>query len=212
MSLWTVFWLFAKFGVLCFGGGYVLVPLIADELVSTPGVENYGVLTPDMFGNLLAIAQMTPGPIGLNTATFVGYLSGLRGFDSIIMGCFGGVVGSAGVLFPGFILIILASYYLQRCKDSFWVKGLLTGLRPASVALIFMAVVIFLGLSAFADRLPLAEWAASFFREGAAFQWPDVRWGGVLIIAITLAVQSKWKINVIYLLLAAGVLGALICR
>ncbi|MDD4818099.1 MAG: chromate transporter [Victivallaceae bacterium] len=212
MSLWAVFLVFAKFGLLCFGGGYVLVPLIADELVIVPGVENYGVLTPEMFGNLLAIAQMTPGPIGLNTATFVGYLSGMRGFGSVVMGCLGGAVGSAGLLFPGFVLVILASYYLHRCRDSFVVRGLLTGLRPASVALIFMAVVIFLGMSAFDGRLPFAEWTASFWGGGMVPDWPELRWGGVFIVVSAMLTLAKWRVNVIYLMLAAGVLGAFICR
>ena len=68
MSLFAIYLLFIKYGLLSFGGGYVLVMLFIHDLV-----EKYKLLTSSEFANLLAIAQMTPGPIGINTATYVGY-------------------------------------------------------------------------------------------------------------------------------------------
>lgn len=69
MTLLEIYWAFFKFGLLCFGGGYMLVPLLSAELVGTGPNDP---LTPEAFANLVSIAQVTPGPIGINTATYVG--------------------------------------------------------------------------------------------------------------------------------------------
>lgn len=211
MSLWTLYWLFAKFGVLCFGGGYVLVPLIIDELVIADGVNNYAVLTRDMFGNLMAIAQMTPGPIGLNTATFVGYLTG-SARSGIAGGLVGGAVGTCGLLLPGLVLVILASYYLERFKDSPVVKGLLSGLRPASLALVMLAVVIFLGMGIFDDALPLRDLANAALYDAPPPEWPRFHWPAAVIALAAMAVVWRWKINVIWIMLAAAAGGVFFCR
>ncbi|MEA4862927.1 MAG: chromate transporter [Victivallaceae bacterium] len=211
MSLWTLYWLFAKFGVLCFGGGYVLVPLIIDELVMADGVDNFAVLTPAMFGNLVAIAQMTPGPIGLNTATFVGYMAG-SAHGGIGAGIVGGLVGTCGLLLPGLALVILASYYLDRFKDSLVVEGLLAGLRPASLALIMMAVVIFLGMGIFDGPLPLRGVAGAWLYGLELPSWPHFNWPAAAIALGSVVVLRRWKVNVVWILLAAGALGAFFCR
>ena len=70
MTFWELYVTFFKFGLLCFGGGYMLVPLLSADLVgNAPGAP----LTPEAFANLVSIAQVTPGPIGINTATYVGF-------------------------------------------------------------------------------------------------------------------------------------------
>ncbi|MGE4565584.1 MAG: chromate transporter, partial [Victivallaceae bacterium] len=68
MSLYTLYLLFVKYGLLSFGGGYALVPLLIADLV-----HHRGIMTSPEFGKLVALAQMTPGPIGINTATYVGF-------------------------------------------------------------------------------------------------------------------------------------------
>ena len=76
---------FCKFSVLCFGGGYMLIPLLTEEFVG-PGK----VLSESAFGNLVSVAQVTPGPVGLNTATYVGYVNG---------GFFGSLAASLGLVY-----------------------------------------------------------------------------------------------------------------
>ena len=101
ISLFGLYWVFFKFGLLCFGGGYMLVPLLTAELVG-PGKP----LAPEEFANLLSIAQATPGPIGINTATYVGYTQ---------HGVTGAVLATLGMITPAMILVILAIRLLKRC-------------------------------------------------------------------------------------------------
>ena len=180
MSMLAVYWLFFQFGLLCFGGGYVLVPLIIANIVENPNF----ILDADMFGNLVAIAQMTPGPIGLNTGTFVGYLEGAGAANNIFTGIIGGIVGTAGILTPGYFLVIGASYYLKKWEKSLIVQGILGGIRPASVALILMAVMIFMGMSVFRSELPFEKWMEYLLGFAEAPEWPGFRFSGFAIMAV----------------------------
>ena len=120
MNIFYIYLLFVKYGLLSFGGGYVLVTLFIHDLV-----EKYQLLTAGEFANLLAIAQMTPGPIGINTATFVGYKT---------FGILGGVVATAGLLTPAIFLIITAVYYFRKWEKSPIVQGMLSGMDVSPVA------------------------------------------------------------------------------
>ena len=140
ISLFGLYWVFFKFGLLCFGGGYMLVPLLTAELVG-PGKP----LAPGEFANLLSIAQATPGPIGINTATYVGYTQ---------HGVVGAVLATLGMITPAMILVILAIRLLKRWESSLAVQGFLTGMRPASFGLILSAAVIFAELSVFTGEIP----------------------------------------------------------
>ena len=110
MSILTLFLTFVKFGLLCFGGGYVLVPLIIQDFVQTRKL-----FTPEEFGNLLSISQVTPGPIGINTATYVGYMQN---------GFFGSLVATFSLIFPALILTPLAIISLNKWQDKFVVKDI----------------------------------------------------------------------------------------
>ena len=94
MSPAALFLVFAKFGCICFGGGFVLVPLLIAEMV-----EKRQVISMDVFGNLVSIAQVTLGPIGINAATYIGYLQG---------GVPGSLLASLGLVFPSLVLGPLA--------------------------------------------------------------------------------------------------------
>lgn len=208
MSMLAVYWLFFQFGLLCFGGGYVLVPLIIANIVENPNF----ILDADMFGNLVAIAQMTPGPIGLNTGTFVGYLEGAGAANNIFTGIIGGIVGTAGILTPGYFLVIEASYYLKKWEKSLIVQGILGGIRPASVALILMAVMIFMGMSVFRSELPFEKWMEYLLGFAEAPEWPGFRFSGFAIMAVSTALMLWKKVNVFYLMIISAVVGAFICR
>ena len=134
-----VFFTFAQFGLLCFGGGNVLVPIYVRTFVgpAAPLLQ----LTPDHFGNLLAVTQMTPGPISVNAATFFGYKLG---------GALGSFVATAGLLFPSFILLVLALRSLSKWRRSRIVRGLLLGVAPATMCLMCDAALVFGGMSALA--------------------------------------------------------------
>ncbi|MDY5955150.1 MAG: chromate transporter [Kiritimatiellia bacterium] len=124
---------FAKYGLLCFGGGYSLMPLLMADLV-----RKDSLLSEESFATLASIAQLTPGPIGLNTATYVGYTQAGLG---------GALIASLAMLLPSFLILTLAARLLQAHRDHPIVKGFLAGVRPVSLGLILLAGLIFAGLT-----------------------------------------------------------------
>ncbi|MBR1921078.1 MAG: chromate transporter [Kiritimatiellae bacterium] len=133
---WLGVLLFAKYGVLCFGGGFVLVPMYLQDFVGA--AAPYLQLPAEEFSNLMALTQMTPGPIGVNGATYFGYR---------LAGVAGALGASAALLLPGSLLAFLAFNSLERFKASRVVQGLLKGVRPASVALMSVALWSFAEMS-----------------------------------------------------------------
>lgn len=131
-----VFWSFVKFGLLGFGGGFVLVPVYLQEFVGAdaPLLQ----LTAEEFSNLMALTQITPGPVSVNAATFFGYR---------LAGGFGGLVATAALLLPSLFLLTAALTGLEKWKRSRFVRGLLWGVKPATNALMLKAGVIFAGMS-----------------------------------------------------------------
>ena len=131
-----LFWIFVKFGLMCFGGGFVLIPAYMDQFV---GPEASMLNLPvEEFSNLMALTQVTPGPVSVNSATFFGYRIG--SFS-------GAVVATAGLLMPSYFLLTGALTSLDKWKSSRIVRGLLRGIRPATVALMISALVVFGGMS-----------------------------------------------------------------
>ena len=105
-----LFLTFVKYGLLCFGGGYMLIPLLLSDFVGEGKV-----FTSEEFGNLVSIAQMTPGPVGINTATYVGYLQGAF---------LGALLATFGLVVPSLILGSAAVTGINRWKDTFAVRGI----------------------------------------------------------------------------------------
>lgn len=125
MILLRLFITFFKIGAFSFGGGYAMIPLIEREVV-----EIYKWLPIDEFLDIIAISQMTPGPIAVNSATFVGYK---------IAGFWGSIVATIGVALPSFILITLISVFMERYRNITIVDSFFQGVRPAVIALIVQA-------------------------------------------------------------------------
>ena len=123
-----LFWAYFKVGLFGFGGGYAILSMIQFEVV-----ERYGWLTDQEFTDIVAISQMTPGPIGINTATYVGYTAT------------GGVLGSAlatfAICLPSFLLALTISYYLIKYKDSPYLVRFFKTLSPVTVGLIASAAL-----------------------------------------------------------------------
>ena len=199
MSLFTLFWTFFKFGLVSFGGGYVLVPLLIAEFV-----DRRGIISTDAFGNLVSIAQVTPGPIGINSATYVGFTQG---------GFCGAVIASAGLVMPSILIGSLAVYYINKWKEKLLVKGILKGVRSAALAMLFYAVVIFLGMSVFTQSIPFRSlWNlitvhAPDFPAGFAFSLP-----AFLICGVTVVLIAKTRLSMTLLIVLSAIAGALICR
>ena len=188
---------FCKFSVLCFGGGYMLIPLLTEEFV---GPDH--VLTESAFGNLVSVAQVTPGPVGLNTATYVGYVNG---------GFFGSLAASLGLIAPTVLIGCSAVAGINRWKDTFLVRGMLKGTRLAAVAMIMYAVTIFFGMSIFTQQIPWDAFGALFkferpvLPDGFAISLP-----GILICGTVIVLMLKTKLPTTAVLLGSAAAGALL--
>jgi len=140
-----LFWEFAKVGLFCVGGGYASMPLIQASVVDT-----YHWLTLGEFIDIFTISQMTPGPIGINAATFAGMK--VAGFG-------GAVAATLGFAAPSLLLGILLARLFFRYGDIGPIRGALNGLRPAVVALISAAGISFLFLALWNTETPPADWS-----------------------------------------------------
>lgn len=118
---------FGKFGGITFGGGYAIVALLEDELV-----RKKGWLTQDELFNIITIGESTPGPIAVNTATFVGYR---------LAGVLGGVVATAALVFPAWLVIVVVSGFYLQFRENTWVAAALAGIRVAAIVLIARAFI-----------------------------------------------------------------------
>lgn len=199
MNLWTLFWLFVKFGSVSFGGGFVLSPLLIAEMV-----EKRHVISLEAFGNLVSIAQVTPGPIGINSATYMGYIQG---------GVAGGILASIGLILPSLILGPMIFYAVARWKNSLLISGLLKGVRPVSLALVFFAVFLFMGMSVFTAPIPF-EAIGELIRSGSFTIPQDFRlsFGGLAVCLAVLLLMWKTRLSTTWLILLSAAAGALICR
>ena len=121
-------WAYLKIGLFGFGGGYAMLSLIQREVVDS------GWITSQMFTDIVAISQMTPGPIGINSATYIGYV--------VTGSVLGSLITTIAVVLPPFILTLIASHYIQRHKQSPFIKGAFMGLRPVVVGLIASAALL----------------------------------------------------------------------
>jgi chromate transporter len=174
-----LFWEFCKIGMFCVGGGYASMPLIQASVVDT-----WHWLSFSEFVDIFTISQMTPGPIGINAATFAG---------TKIAGLGGAISATVGFVTPAFFLgIILAKLFLTYGNIG-PIRGALNGLRPAVVALICAASVSFI-------------WLAVWNTETIPAHFADISIGGMIILVLAV-LATRRKIGVIKVLIGSGVLG-----
>ena len=174
---------FLQIGVMSIGGGYAALPLIRQQVV-----ETHSWLQMSEFTDLITIAEMTPGPIAVNAATFVG--TRIAGFPGALVATLGCVLG------PCMIVLLLAWLY-NNYRNLSIIQGILGGLRPAVVALIASA-----GLSI----LLTALWGST----SPAHWLRDIQWIPVCIFAAAFFVLRKWKPGPVYVMLGCGVIGILL--
>lgn len=132
-----IIWAYLKIGLFGFGGGYAMLSLIQREIVDS------GWITSQMFTDIVAISQMTPGPIGINSATYIGY--------ALTGSIFGSVLATATVVAPPFVLILYTGHFIRRHKDSPIIKSIFQGLRPVVVGLIASAALLLMNAENFGD-------------------------------------------------------------
>ena len=197
IKLLTIFLIFVHFGLLCFGGGNVLTPIFIDELVN-----GRAWMTLDEFGNLLAIAQVTPGPISINASTFLGYRQA---------GIPGAIAATVGLLFPSFILMTLALRSLKKWSDNRIVKGIMWGVAPATMGLMVVTVLIFVEMSILNGPIPWNTLADTLTFTHPT--WPEglrFRPAAACIAISSTVVLCKTKIQITTVILVCAAIGAII--
>jgi len=127
MILFDLFFTFFKIGIVSFGGGYAVLAFMQKEII-----ELHQWLSPESFVDIVAIAEMTPGPIAVNASTFVGYN---------MYGVPGALLCTACVLAVPFTLSLIVSFYFEKFRDNRWLKKALLGIRPAVVGIIAAACI-----------------------------------------------------------------------
>ena len=196
MILWKLFWEFFKTGLFAIGGGMATVPFLQDISAKT------GWFTAADLANMIAVSESTPGPMGVNMATYVGYTVGSQQLGGTGMGVVGAVVATLGLIFPSIVVILIVAYFLKRFRDSKLVDSVLYGLRPASVALISAAGV---EIVLFAVLRVESIWKIA----DASLSWKSV----VLALAVfagTNLIPRLKKIHPIWFIAASAVAGVLL--
>ena len=133
VELFTTFFLIGMFTI---GGGYAMLSLIQNEVVTVHGWIDDGTFT-----DIVAVSQMTPGPIGINSATYVGYEVLMNSGASEVVCVLGSFTATFAVVLPSFIIVLLLCKIYDRWKDHYLFKGVLTGLKPATLGLIGTAAL-----------------------------------------------------------------------
>ena len=176
-----LFYVYLKIGILGFGGGYAMLSLIQADVV-----DKYGWITLQEFTDIVAISQMTPGPIAINSATYIGYTAIHNAGYSPAMAILGSCLTTFAVCIPSFLLVLLISYSYARFRNNKYVEAAFLVLRPVTVGLIAAAALLLMNQENFIDY-------KSFLIFGAAF-------------ILTL----KFKVHPILMILLAGVAGMVI--
>lgn len=142
-------WSYLKIGLFGFGGGYAMLALIEREIVGP------GWISEQTFTDIVAVSQMTPGPIGINSATYIGYVApGVysSAYANPFYGILGSILCTLVVVIPSFILMLKTSHIIARHKDSVVVKGIFSGLRPVVVGLIGSAALLLMNSANFGSE------------------------------------------------------------
>lgn len=196
MIFLRLFWTFFKIGLFSFGGGYVMIPIIQNE------IEAHGWIAAREFADIIAISQMTPGPIAVNAATYVGVKTA---------GFWGAAAATLGIALPSFLIIIIIANFMMKFKESQVVGAVLKGIRPVTIGLIGTAIVFFAEMSIFTAALPFElfyQWDADLWR--LRISEIGVQPGAVVIFWIILIGTKKCKLHPIIAIILSAVLGLIL--
>lgn len=134
MTYLYLFLEFFKIGLFAVGGGPATIPFLQDLARS-----DYGWFNPEELSVMIAVSESTPGPIGLNMATYAGYNAGFAEFGTI-GAIFGGITSTMGLVTPSIIVIVIIAGFLKKFKENEYVKSAFSGIRPVVTALVLFAV------------------------------------------------------------------------
>ena len=176
-----LFYTFFKIGLFGFGGGYAMLSMIQGEVVT-----RHGWLTSQEFTDIVAISQMTPGPIGINSATYVGFTA----TGSV----WGSIIATLAVVLPSYILMLAISKFFLKYQKHPVVEAVFSGLRPAVVGLLASAALVLMNAENFSSP---KEDMYSFIIS-------------CLIFLVAFIGTRKYKINPILMIVACGIAGLIL--
>jgi len=179
-----LFWTFLKIGLFTFGGGYAMVALIQSEVCT-----RFGWLTPQEFTDILAVSQATPGPIGINAATYTGYTAVVNAGYDPWLGVVGSLLASGAVILLPVLLMVLAVRLLGKMQGNKDVENVFRILRMAVVGLIAAAALQLLSVESFG----IPGWNLQFVVS--------------VVIFVAVFVLSMKKVSPVWLILASGLVG-----
>ena len=189
MIFFELFYTFFLIGIMTFGGGYAMIPMIQDSVVG------HGWMTLNELTDFIAISEATPGPFAINIATFVGNNVG---------GILGAICTTLGVVLPSFIIILIVAFVLSKFLKSKYVKGALAGVRPIVLALIlYTAAILLIRILLFGGN--------ALYSQQITF---DTKALGILLITSGILVVyklfNKKSLNTLLVLLLTAVLGLIV--
>jgi chromate transporter len=188
MILWQLFFTFLKVGAFAFGGGYAMLSLIGDSVLS------YGWMSEEELLNFVGVETVVPGPIAVNMATYIGYEQA---------GFLGALLATVGVVLPSFFIILIVAALVRNLLKYPPVQSFITSLRPALGGLI-LSVAVTMALKVFLGVESVKNAAVSF------------DWRTLVVLAAVIAVPALWKrwrkreFSSILLVVISGVLGVLL--
>lgn len=195
---WQLVWAYLKIGIFGFGGGYAMLSLVEREVVTS------GWIKEEVFTDIVAISQMTPGPIGINSATYIGYVAPgevnpeLTNVGWSLLGSF---LATLAVVIPSFLLVLYSAHFIRRHSESGAIKAVFAGLRPVIVGLIASAAIMLMNRANFNPRN--IDWQL----------WTNI---GICVAAFCLAYfpiklkKKKFKFHPILIIIFAGITGLIL--
>ena len=187
-----LFWEFFKAGLFAIGGGMATVPFLQEISRKT------GWYTAGDLADMIAVSESTPGPIGVNMATYVGYTT-VHNHYGPIAGIFGGILSTVGLVLPSVIIILIVARFLEKFRENRYVNAAMYGLRAASVALISSAGISIVMIAVFQIN-SIEEWKAAVI---------DYR---CFVLAVLVLIMTRWvpkikDLHPIIFIIASAVIG-----
>ncbi len=195
LLLLELFWTFFVIGMFTFGGGYAIMSLIQAQVVF-----GKAWITEETFIDIVAISQMTPGPIGINAATYIGYDVLFQATGSHLLGVAGSGIATLALMLPSFVIVLLIVKFYTRFKGNSLFEGTMGWLRPTVAGLIGAAAVILIIKTTWTGGVPNIQVVSENF--------PD--WKSWCLLGGAFAASYWGKVNPIYLILAGAAAGLLL--
>ena len=186
MIFLELFYTFLKIGLFSFGGGYGMLSVIQGEVVTW-----HAWITASEFTDIVAVSQMTPGPIGINSATYVGYTAVFNATGNEALAVLGSLTASLAVMLPSIVLMLIVSRFFMKYSKHPAVEAVFKGLRPAVVGLVASAALLLMTEENF----------------GSPTETPLQFWISVALFVAAFVALKFFKVNPILLLALAGLFG-----